>query len=482
MAGLPFKNTQDYFCRAQRHENDRFGVVNPTYDADMATKVLYADCWKKALDLTDVLEFMPQTRRDEWSKLIYDFDTPEFEENIVKTTLKDLLAKRKMFFGEMVDGIFFGLSRHHVTNRPEGFSKRMILAAVLTPGDTLSGTGELVHDLRYVVSKLMGRDAPKRNSTGRALCGALEESGEWHLLDGGAIKLKVFKKRTAHLEVHPDIAWQLNQILAINNPMAIPSKFRQPPKKSLKEVPLNYNLISNGALYLLKEGRFHRGEHRVFKDKTFYLGLVGADANKATIDEAAKVLEMLGGVPGEGKSRSYQFDYDITDVIRKIEATGMVPETTSHQYYPTQEELATIAIDLAEIDEHHQCLEPNAGTGGLARLMPKDRTQCVEIGKLFCSSLESQGFTTENADFLTWGPDKTFDRIVMNPPFSKGRALGHLSHADHLLGVDGRLVAILPASLMGKELVPGMSHTWHGPYQDQFAGTGVRVAILVLEA
>lgn len=471
----------EYFSKAQSHEYGSRVIACSDFNVPNALQVLYSEFWQKALDLTDVLEFMPSARREEWGQLIYQNKTPEFEPSIVHGTLKELLIKRKQFLGEMVDGIFFGLSKEHVTNRPEGFSKRMILARVLNDFELLSDAGELIHDLRYVVSKLMNRGLPQRNATTRSLKTAKERYGEWLDIDGGSLRIKVFKKGTAHLEVHCDIAWQLNQILAINNPIAIPSRFRKPPKKTLNEVPLNYNLISHTALYLLEAGRFHQGGHRTFKDKTFYFSSSSSKSDPDAMKEACSVLELMGGSKNQTNLMSYSFDYDISDVLDQIEMTGFVPELKSHQYYPTPEALAIKAVDLAGIEDGHKCLEPSAGTGGLAQFMPMKQTQCVEVSKLFCVSLENKGFLTDNSDFLKWGHGESFDRIVMNPPFNKGRALAHLTHAKSLLSADGKIVAILPSSMMGKEPFPSMKHTWHGPYQDQFSGTGVSVGILVLE-
>ena len=42
------------------------------------------------------------------------------------------------------------------------------------------------------------------------------------------------KKGTAHFEIHPDMAWKLNCVLASMHPMAIPAEFRQKPKKQTK--------------------------------------------------------------------------------------------------------------------------------------------------------------------------------------------------------------------------------------------------------
>lgn len=55
--------------------------------------------WSKAMQMTDVIDCMPQARRDEWSKSIRDMTTPDFEEETVRATLQTMLASRQKFFG-----------------------------------------------------------------------------------------------------------------------------------------------------------------------------------------------------------------------------------------------------------------------------------------------------------------------------------------------------------------------------------------------
>jgi hypothetical protein len=107
---------------------------------------LNATFWKRVIDLTYVYDCMPQKRRDEWNNQMrhplgivkgrqskgdtFEYNVqplPDFEENTVRATIGDLLLSRAKFFGERVDGIFRALSSDHVTNCPEGFSKRMIM-------------------------------------------------------------------------------------------------------------------------------------------------------------------------------------------------------------------------------------------------------------------------------------------------------------------------------------------------------------------
>src|SRR3546814_13421981 len=49
------------------------------------------------------------------------------------------------------------------------------------------------------------------------------------------------------------------------------------------------------------------------------------------------------------------------------------------------------------------------------------------------------------ADFLTLPPSPIYDRIVMNPPFDRGRDCDHVRHAFGFLKPGGILVAVMSA-------------------------------------
>lgn len=100
--------------------------VGQLFDLPAAVALLKADFRQQALGQTDVNEYMPNNRRTEWNDQIREMKAPDFEKNGVRATLSELLFSRQKFFSERVDGIFRSLSRHHVTNHTEGFSKRMI--------------------------------------------------------------------------------------------------------------------------------------------------------------------------------------------------------------------------------------------------------------------------------------------------------------------------------------------------------------------
>jgi predicted RNA methylase len=266
-------------------------------------------------------------------------------------------------------------------------------------------------------------------------------------------------------------------------PRAIPAEFRQKPKKQIKEFELIGRPLPFNVLALLGGMRIAT---RIVGNgyPTKYVNIENArkfDSGRHVggVEEATKVLESIGAVLMERGSNPYfQFDYDPTEVLDDIVASGCIPDKQSHQYYATPEKLARIAVEWAYIGDDDQCLEPSAGQGGIAQFMPQDRTTCVEISELHCTILKAKGVNVVNADFLPWAITAgRYDRIILNPPFEGGRARLHTEYAIGLLKPGGVVVSILPASNKGKDF-DGVECEWSTIYENEFAGTGVNVVIL----
>jgi hypothetical protein len=491
-------------------KNDRHlsaSTVERMFDLDGAIAHLNAAYWSKAMHLTDVLDVMPQARRDAWHKQILNpmgekrdrYSTewvtepiPKFNDENVRGTLLALLSQRETFFAERVDGIFRALSKTHVTNAPEGFGRRMIMANVFNQLDSVDHSrAGTINDLRCIIAKFMGRDEPEPPfdaTTGVLQFARRQRCGEWVNVDGGAIRIRCYMVGTSHLEVHPDMAWRLNAVLAQLYPLAIPSQFRERPKKRPKQFqmmgrPLPFavltRLSSLEEAWDRKPDAGFRENPRIKVPGCYDFSYRGAEVSELAKAEADRVLAAMGGTPVN--PRRWAFDYNPLQAIAEIVASGCIPDQKAHQFYPTPERLAQIAVDLAEIGEGHQVLEPSAGMGGLADLLPKERTSCVEISELHCKVLEAKGYhVVTRGDFLALHTNRAlYDRIVMNPPFSEGRWQAHTEHAASMLAPGGRLVAILPASAKNRFELPGTTCQWHGPYDNEFAGTSVSVAILV---
>jgi hypothetical protein len=461
----------NYFFEAAAVGSRSVASVGDVFQLEPAIKALDADYWQRAMMLTDVLEYMPANKRNEWHEQISKHKTPPFEYQSVKQTLIQLLNNRATFMAERVDGLFKALSDEHLTNRPEAFGKRFIIGYMLSYGHIESRRANYIHDLRCVIGKFMGREVKNSNSTYYDL-DACDFDGQWNEFDGGAFKIRLYKKGTAHMEVHPDIAWQLNKVLAHLHPMAIPAEFRTKKPSKAKEYKLHHDLVSFEVIKDLERGV-------PYHSKT-YPNQLEYQHKEPPLAPTVAIMERLGGA--ETSKGIWEFDYAIMPVLKELSRSGRIPEQKSHQFYPTPPELAEIAVALAEIEPHHVCLEPSAGQGGIADFMPHDQTTCIEVSPLHCAVLKVKGYDTICAEFIWYSGTVTnrYDRIVMNPPFSSGRGAEHVKSAAKMLSAGGRLVAILPASNKGKTLVEGMKHEYSEAYRNKFDDASVDVVMLKL--
>lgn len=471
-----------FFEGAERHDRHFHISAAQLFDAAPAIRALDAEFWSRAMQLTDVLEAMDATKRNEWHTQIREHKTPAFESESVIATIRQLLAQRDHFFSQRVDGLFHNLSDSHITNTPQGFGRRFIINYMLGSYNSInSDRCNYIHDLRCVIAKFSGRDAPFGSATYHDLNNIVKDDafGQWHSFDGGAVRLRLYRKGTAHMEVHPDMAIKLNQILAFLHPNAIPAEFRRTRTKEqrrAKEHVMEHDLISFKTLACLDNGRISNGGYRIWFSTT-------------PVPSAIKVLEYIGGL--HSGVNEWLFDYQLEPVLKALLRTGSLPERVSHQFYPTPRNIAQVAVDMADIGPEHTVLEPSAGQGGIANFLPKDRTTCVEISQFHCAVLKAKGYSTICRDFLDWNsiytrgrafaPETTFDRIVCNPPFSEGRAVLHVTRAAAMLSPNGVLVAVLPASFKDKTLVNGMDHQWSKVFTNEFENTSVSTIIVRLQ-
>ena len=491
---IEYRGAMGYFMAASAASERTVCLnVDAVFNVEKAVFCLDARYWGEALALTDVYDCMPQARRDVWNAQLrgekylgggqHRFQNekdkldalPHFTEDTVRGTLTDLLRMRAVFFSERIDGIFQGLSSDHVTNVPEGFSRRMIVGGMLSYSMIEHRKAGLIGDLRAVVAKFMGRDEPKYSSNDVLLRELYKQTGQWVEIDGGTLRIRVYKKGTAHIEVHPDMAWRLNQVLAQLYPLAIPASFRTKPKTKAKEFQMMGRPLPFATLDLLSDGLCRRARGAAVNE--FCFGFK-AKEHKATYADASNVLAALGGVLDPNRQGVFVFDYPVDGVIKSVIISGCLPDQKAHQYYPTPERLAKIAVDMADIVKSDAVLEPSAGQGGIADHLPKKQTTCIEISALHCEVLKAKGYKTKQADFLT-APTKPYDVVVMNPPFSEGRWLLHVEHAAAMLTSCGRLVAILPASAKGKKLLDdSFTCEWSNVFEREFSGTSVSVVLL----
>lgn len=187
------------------------------------------------------------------------------------------------------------------------------------------------------------------------------------------------------------------------------------------------------------------------------LRTVKIDGNNATMPQldrtdyvaVNKALECLGGKWNK-KAKAHVFDCDPNDPIADAVATGEVRDFKKElQFFPTPVAVAHRMVHLAGIQTDHRVLEPSCGNGAIIRAIRDMVFSCdltaVEINPIMASEMKTahELANVVCADFLTCNGDLgKFDRIVMNPPFTRGQDITHVRHAYDMLNPGGRLVAI----------------------------------------
>jgi len=161
-------------------------------------------------------------------------------------------------------------------------------------------------------------------------------------------------------------------------------------------------------------------------------------------------------LPGrtEDPYQAGDLEYDFTHI-----APG-----TDYELFETPQELAEEMCDIADVSRHDRVLEPSCGKLRIAFAAAK---RCAQVHGY---ELQQQLTTTskvyemcykagygelytsicvEKADFLKTVPSEymEYDSVLMNPPFSRGRAAAHIRHAWSFLKTGGVLVAIADAGI-----------------------------------
>jgi 16S rRNA G1207 methylase RsmC len=130
---------------------------------------------------------------------------------------------------------------------------------------------------------------------------------------------------------------------------------------------------------------------------------------------------------------------------------------------------------LAHVKAGDRVLEPSAGNGALARAAINEggTVTCVEIREEACRLLRALGLETRTSDFLLLTPGDfpaRFDAVVMNPPFSRGADITHVTHAMRFLRPGGHLAAIMSAGVAYRSSASARS------FRDLVAANGGRIS------
>lgn len=165
-----------------------------------------------------------------------------------------------------------------------------------------------------------------------------------------------------------------------------------------------------------------------------------------------EVLDNIGG-RWNRKARGHIFSDNPTEKIEQVLLTGVtVNEKKLFQFFETPLELAKKMVYMANIKYKDILLEPSAGHGAIIDCFPKEnKAICIEINRANIDILRKKEYPyIIEADFLEYN-DKTFDKIIMNPPFTKQQDIDHVLHAYSLLNKKGKVVSIMSIGFTFRE-------------------------------
>lgn len=162
-------------------------------------------------------------------------------------------------------------------------------------------------------------------------------------------------------------------------------------------------------------------------------------------------------------------------------------------FFITPKNIAAQVVELADIREGMEVLEPSAGRGDIAELVNHgSKLTCIEYQQKLAGILELKGFNTICGDFLEH--TGVYDRICQNPPFERGQDISHTLHAYQLLKSGGRLVSILgEGAFFRNDKVATDFRDWleergaevidlpAGAFQGTITSTGVKARIVVID-
>lgn len=163
-----------------------------------------------------------------------------------------------------------------------------------------------------------------------------------------------------------------------------------------------------------------------------------------------EVLEAVGGRWTTAVG-AHVFPSDAAQAIAPVLATRQVvtlrEKRQQAQYFPTPAAVVQRVIALARLQPGVEVLEPSAGSGAIASAVTERGAivDCIERDLGYAAVLTDTGVarSVRVGDFLTVAPRPVYDRVVMNPPFTRGTDILHVEHALRFLKPDGLLVSVM---------------------------------------
>lgn len=404
-------------------------------------KELKAIYWQKVFLRSNIQHFLSERDQKIWQESFSvanirkdDYvELPEFDYSSIHCTVSSWYESSEQFFVDRVDSVFDTLSSGHLTNHPNGFNRKMIFKHWAEKkwfdedkGKIVSWAHKKIHDLRSIILMVNGLPLPQLGSC-YDLLGNLPFKTKIDF-DHGLWTAQIFKNGNVHIWVDPETAVLLNWHLAKKYPNILSTK-DMPIKNTGKDFTYATTGISSDLKNVL--------------NAILHTGSVVFEVQKNVENEFFKYF-------GVSIPDFMQLDSNkMKSSIREILAKGL-PCIKAYQFYPTpQNILDEIKDQIGELDSNQKLLEPSAGSGAIAQLYP-DNFTCYEIYKPFVELLNAKGIQASNMDFLKQVGGYDYDKIIMNPPYSKKRCLMHFEHSFSFIHQEGEIYIVAPTGLKDK--------------------------------
>jgi predicted RNA methylase len=215
-----------------------------------------------------------------------------------------------------------------------------------------------------------------------------------------------------------------------------------------------------------------------------------------------KVLEGAGGKWNRGL-RAHVFERDPREALGLAIETGVAKNVKQElQAFYTPDDVADRLVESVDLPEGAALvLEPSVGGGALVRAVWRKNEHADVIGfdidRVAVERLQKDKDSRLHVferDFLEVDSQnfRVVDRVVMNPPFTKGQDIDHVLHALEFLKPGGVLASIMSGSALSgrtkrhhrlREALEA-AEAWNqeelpgGSFKE--SGTGVRALILAI--
>ncbi len=195
-----------------------------------------------------------------------------------------------------------------------------------------------------------------------------------------------------------------------------------------------------------------------------------------------KVLKAIAG-KWNRKEKAHIFESNVEDIIEEILQTGEYTDAKKeYQFFETPNIVVRRMKELISVVDYANAkfLEPNAGKGAIAKHISE--IDCIELNPENREVLRKLDLRIVFDDFLEFIPNKKYDIIIANPPFSKQQ---DIDHVNRMLDIAKKqVISIMSGSVLWREnrkttefrlRVESLGGTIEALPEESFAESGTKV-------